>query len=87
MNSFCFKEITSLKTLQCGFHSIENEKFTLMLTRKIFRQITYLVVSLVELLFSRNFSQKGVKKFRNFHSVDLLDFLLACHLIALIKTC
>ena len=43
-------------------------RFTL--TEIIFRQITYLVISLVKLLFSRNFCQNcaGVNS-RNFHSV------------------
>ena len=42
-------------------------KFTL--TEKIFRQITYLVMSLVKMLLSRNFCQKRVRvNFRNFHT-------------------
>ena len=44
-------------------------KFTL--TEKIFRQITYLVISLVKLLLSRNFCQKSVREnFCNFHTVQ-----------------
>ena len=44
-------------------------KFTL--TEKIFRQITYLVISLVKLLLSRNFCQKCVRvNSRNFHTVQ-----------------
>ena len=44
-------------------------KFTL--TEKIFRQITYLLISLVKLLLSRNFCQKyaGVNS-RSFHTVS-----------------
>ena len=43
-------------------------KFTL--TEKIFRQITYLVISLVKLLLSRNFCQKCVREnSRNCHTV------------------
>ena len=46
----------------------KNEKFTL--TEKFFRQINYLVISLVKQLLSRNFCQKCVRvNFRNFHSV------------------
>ena len=46
------------------------KKFTL--TEKIFRQITYLVISLVKLLLSRNFCQKCMRgNFRNFHTVPL----------------
>ena len=45
-------------------------KFTL--TEKIFRQITYLVISLVKLLLSRNFCQKCVRvNSRNFHTVKV----------------
>ena len=45
-----------------------NEKFTLILKR--FRQIIYLVISLVKPLFSRNFFQKSMRvNFRNFHTV------------------
>ena len=48
-------------------------KFTL--TEKIFRQITYLVISLVKLLLSRNFCQKCVRvNFRNFHTVSNIPF-------------
>ena len=44
-------------------------KFTL--TEKIFRQITYLVISLVKLLLSRNFCQKSMRVYlRNFHTVQ-----------------
>ena len=44
------------------------QKFTL--TEKIFRQIAYLVISLVKVLLSRNFCQKRVRvKFWNFHTV------------------
>ena len=44
-------------------------KFTL--TEKKFRQITYLVISLVKLLLSRNFCQKCVRvNSRNFHTVQ-----------------
>ena len=38
--------------------------------RKKIRQITYLVISLVKILLSRNFCQKRVRvNFRNFHTV------------------
>ena len=51
-------------TLHCG----KNQKFTLI--EKIFHQITYLVISLVKLLLSRNFCQKCVRvNSRNFHTV------------------
>ena len=41
-------------------------------TGKIFRQINYLVISLVWMLFSRNFNQKRVRvNFRNHHNVKL----------------
>ena len=44
------------------------QKFTL--TEKKFRQINYLVISLVKTLLSRNFCQKRVRvNFRNFHTV------------------
>ena len=47
-------------------------KFTFTLTEKIFRQISYLVISLVKLLISRNFCQKSVKvNSRNFHTVHV----------------
>ena len=46
-------------------------KFTL--TEKIFRQITYLVISLVKLLLSRNFCQKCV-------SVPVISALYVCTL-------
>ena len=46
----------------------KNEKFTLI--EKIFRQIPYLVLSLVKTLLWRNFCQKSVRvNFRNFHTV------------------
>ena len=49
-------------------HSVEKWKITP--TEKIFRQNTYLVISLVKLLLSRNFCQNwaGVNS-RNFHTV------------------
>ena len=44
-------------------------KFSLI--EKIFREINYLVISLVKTLLSRNFCQKGVKdNFRNFHTAQ-----------------
>ena len=44
------------------------QKFTV--TEKKFRQINYLVISLLKTLFSRNFCQKRVTvNFRNFHTV------------------
>ena len=40
------------------------------LTEQKFRQITYLVISLINMLVSRIFCQKGVTvNFRNFHTV------------------
>ena len=48
----------------------KNAKFTF--TEKIFRQINYLVISLVKPLLSRNFCQKCMRvNFRNFHNVHL----------------
>ena len=48
----------------------KNEKFTL--TKKIFRQINYFAISLVNALLSRNFCQKSVRvNFCNFHTVYL----------------
>ena len=47
----------------------KNEKFSL--TEKKFRQINYLVISLVKPLLSRNFCQKSVREnFCNFHTMD-----------------
>ena len=51
-------------------HSVEkrNEKFSL--TEKKFRQINYLVISLVKPLLSRNFCEKSVREnLCNFHTV------------------
>ena len=46
----------------------KNQKFTL--TKKIFRQINYLVISIVNTLVSRNFCQNRVRvNFHNFHTV------------------
>ena len=39
----------------------KNEEFILLLTEKRFRQINYLVISLVKLLLSRNLCQKRVR--------------------------
>jgi len=48
-------------------------KFTL--NEKIFRQITYLVISLVKLILSRNFCQKCVRmNFHYFHTVQFINF-------------
>ena len=48
----------------------KNKKFSL--NEKIFREISYLVTSLVKPLFSRNFCQKSVREnFRNFHTVSV----------------
>ena len=45
----------------------KNQKFSL--TKNFFREINYLVTSLVKMMFSRNFCQKSEKEnFRNFHS-------------------
>ena len=50
----------------------KNQNFTL--TEKIFRQINYLVISLVNALVSRNFCQKCVREnFRNFHTVEIAE--------------
>ena len=51
-------------------NAVKNQKFTL--TEEIFRQINYLVISLVKTLVSRNFCQKSGKKlaekeFRQIH--------------------
>ena len=52
-------------TFHCGW---KLRKFTL--TKKIFRQTNYLVISLVKVLLSRNFCQKRVRvNFCNFHTV------------------
>ena len=54
----------------------KNEKFTL--TEEKFRQINYLVISLVKPLLSRNFCLKCVRvNFRNFHSVWFSHTVLA----------
>ena len=55
--------------MQCTVCTVwKNEKFSL--TKKIFRQINSLVISLVKLLLSQNFCQKCVRvNFRNFHTV------------------
>ena len=46
----------------------KNEKFSL--TEKKFRQIIYLVISIVKLMLSRNFCEKSVRdNFCNFHTV------------------
>ena len=39
-------------------HSVENEKFSL--TEKKFRQINYLVISLIKQFLSQNFCEKSV---------------------------
>ena len=54
------------------FHTVvwKNEKFSL--TEKTFRQINYLVISLVKPLLSRNFCEKSVREnFCNFHTVSV----------------
>ena len=48
----------------------KNEKFSL--TEKKFRQINYLVISLVKPLLSRNFCQKSVRE--NFYTVQLTEY-------------
>ena len=49
-------------------------KFTL--TEKKIREITYLAISLVKLLLSRNFCQKCVRvNSRNFHTVEKVEIL------------
>ena len=55
-NSFLSKKA---KKEKLTLYSVENEKFGL--TKKIFRQINYLVLSLVKTLLSRNFCQKCVR--------------------------
>ena len=54
----------------CGSSTVwKNEKFTL--TKKISRQISYLVILLLKSIISRNFCQKRVRvNFRNFHTVS-----------------
>ena len=53
-----------------------NEKFTI--TEKKFRQINYLVISLVKPLLSRNFCQKYVRViFRNFYTA-VLKYMISC---------
>ena len=70
--NFCEK---SVRENSGNFHTValrseENEKFTL--TKKIFRQINYLVISLVKMLLSRNFCQKSVRvNFLKYHTVKL----------------
>ena len=57
-------------------HSVE--KFTL--TEKKFRQINYLVITLVKPVLSRNFLQKCVRgvteNFRHFHTVNRIILLM-----------
>ena len=68
-----WRNILSVGVNLRNFHSVhctlwKLRKFTL--TEKIFRQITYLVISLVKLLLSQHFCQKSVRvDFRNFHTV------------------
>ena len=57
-------------------HSVEKRK--ILSHSKKFRQINYLVISLVKSLISRNFGGKSVKvNFRNFHQE--LDFHMHMH--------
>ena len=59
-----FDEIYDVSSTQCG--KMKN----LLSPKKIFRQINYLVISLVKALLSRNFCQKSVRvNFCNFHTV------------------
>ena len=49
-------------------NAVKNQKFTL--TEEIFRQINYLVISLVKMLLSRIFCQKSVRvNFRFYYTV------------------
>ena len=51
-------------------HSEKTRNLLLPLTEKFFLQINYLVISLVNVLLSRNFCHKSVRvNFRNFHTV------------------
>ena len=53
-----------------NFHTVLRKLRKFSFTEEIFRQITYLVISLVKLLLSRNFCQKCVRvNYRNFHTV------------------
>ena len=63
------RELKLLRLFEGSFCTLwKFRKFTL--TEKIFREITYLVISLVKLLLSRNFCQKRVRvNCRNFHTV------------------
>ena len=64
-----------LKLPHCDDDTVwKNEKFTL--TEKIFRQITYLVLSFVKTLLWQNFCQKSVRvNFRNFHTHCVVEKL------------
>ena len=65
----CFHEFnfsSKCVRIQCSVR--KNQKSTL--TEKIFRQINYLVISIVKPLLSRNFCEKSVREnFYNFHIV------------------
>ena len=62
--------------LHYAVHNVEITEIYFTLAEKIFRQITYLVISLVKLLISRNFCQKCViVNSRNFHTVCVTGIL------------
>ena len=60
-----------LQNAQCTLFWLHSVEITeIYCHQKIFRQIAYLVISLVKMLLSRNFCQKRVTaNFRNFHTV------------------
>ena len=68
-NEIFFGETKFFVFLHCAIPTVwKNEKFGL--TNKIFRQFSYLVISLVKTLLSRNFCQKCVRLNRSsFHTV------------------
>ena len=64
----------------CMFFTVQCGKTRNSLTEKKFRQITYLIISLVKAMLSRNFCEKNVRdNFCNFHSTvwKLTNFCLA----------
>ena len=68
LQKFCETKIRQF--LYCTLWKLR--KFNL--TQKIFRQNTYLVISLVKLLLSRNFCQKCVRvNFWNYHTVEITE--------------
>ena len=59
--------VSSLQHIHSAVHTVEITEIYSHLIGKIFRQITYLVISLVKVLLSRNFYHKE-------HSVEICKF-------------